>query len=81
VPPPPPQPQPVLALQFRVGHTYRRDATGALIHIVGVGPAKNGLAVYAAECLNEATQDQCFFPGQGRLILANANALGWTEQP
>jgi hypothetical protein len=80
-PTPPPGPTQPVVVGFRPGTTYRRDATGALLHITSVGALKNGIAVVAAECLNESTQDQCFFAGQGRFILANANTLGWTEQP
>lgn len=83
-PAPPPVPpgatQPVV-VGFRPGTTYQRDATGVRLHITSVGALKNGIAVVAAECLNESTQDQCYFAGQGRFILANANTLGWTEQP
>lgn len=79
-PVPPPTAQPLLVPEFRVGRTYKRDASGALVFVLGFGVASNGVAVLALECLNEAVHDQCFFPGQGRIIVANANALGWTEQ-
>jgi hypothetical protein len=78
--PPPPPPNP-LVVHFRVGVTYRRDATGVLLHMVALGPSKSGIAVLAAECLNESTQDQCWYPGAGRFILANAATSGWTEVP
>lgn len=89
VPAPVPQPSPVpptgtqapLVPAFKVGKTYKRDASGALIFILGVGVASNGVAVLATECLNEAVHDQCFFPGQGRILVANASPSGWTEQP
>lgn len=86
-PPTPPAPVPPqgdqapLVPNFQVGHTYRRDATGALIFITGLGVTKSGFAVLAAECLIESNQDQCFFPGEGRFILANASTSGWTDQP
>jgi hypothetical protein len=80
-PQPPPGPTQPVVVGFRPGVTYRRDATGALIHISGLGTLQGGIAVVAAECLTESTQDQCFFVGQGRFILANANTLGWTAQP
>lgn len=78
--PPPPPPDP-LVINFRVGVTYKREATGVLLHMVALGPSKGGVAVIAAECLNESAQDQCWYPGAGRFILANATTSGWTEQP
>jgi hypothetical protein len=84
---PPPAPVPPQGTQaplvpaFKVGKTYRRDASGALIFVLGMGVASNGVAVLATECLNEAVHDQCFFPGQGRILVANASPNGWTEQP
>lgn len=80
-PPPPPPPQGALVPEFQIGRTYRRDATGTRLHILALGTAKSGVAVLATECLDEAAQDQCYFPGQGRLILANASAAGWSVEP
>jgi hypothetical protein len=90
--PPAPAPEPApappttgqqapLTLRFQVGHTYTRPTTGVVLHMVAVGAVRNGLAVYAAECVNVVTAEQCFFPGEGRFILANAEALGWVEVP
>jgi hypothetical protein len=81
IPPPPPPPRNAVVLEFKVGHTYQRDATGVQIHIVAVGPSKSGIAVYAAECLTQSNEDQCWYPGAGRFILANAATSGWTEVP
>ena len=83
-PPPPPAPtgqQAPLVLQFQVGHTYRRPATGVVLHIAALGASKAGFAVYAAECLNEVSAEQCWYPGAGRFILGNASASGWEEVP
>jgi hypothetical protein len=73
----PDQPLPPNPDGFKVGKTYRRTATGALVFIVSIGQAKNGLFVTTAECLIESVQDQCYYPGDARLILSNANTLGW----
>lgn len=80
-PVPPQGAQAPLVPGFQVGHTYRRDASGALIYITGLVVVKSGYAVLAAECVIESAQDQCFFPGEGRFILANASTSGWTDQP
>lgn len=80
-PQPPPEPTQPVVVGFRPGATYQRDATGVRIHISGLGALKNGIAVVSAECLTESAQDQCYFAGQGRFILANATTQGWTEQP
>lgn len=79
--PPPPGTQAPLVLQFQVGRTYKREATGVVIHIAALGAGKNGLAVYAAECQNEVVAEQCWYPGAGRFILANASASGWVLVP
>lgn len=79
-PVPPQGAQAPLVPGFQVGHTYRRDASGALIYITGLVVVKSGYAVLAAECVIESAQDQCFFPGEGRFILAGAPTLGWTDQ-
>lgn len=77
---PPRTPQPVVALGgFRIGRTYERTETGTRLYFVALGQTAAGVAVYAAECLTEAPQDGCLFVGQGRLIVASANSLGWVE--
>lgn len=80
--PAPPTPEPPknapLVVEFQVGKTYRRDATGALLYIVALGTGRGGVALLAAECVVESRQDQCFFAGQGRLFYANASTSGWT---
>lgn len=81
VPPPPPAGVINLSGGFQVGRTYRRDTTGTELYIAALATTKNGTAVFVAECLNEGAQDQCFFPGEGRFILANARPDGWTEVP
>lgn len=68
------------ASTFTIGRTYRRDATGARIFMVSIGRASSGVLVVTAECLNESVQDQCYYPGAARLVLANANTLGWTQE-
>mgnify|MGYP000844798409 CR=1 FL=1 len=77
--PPPPPPNP-LVVNFRVGGTYRRDATGVRIHITGLGALKDGVAVLAGQCLTESVEDHCLFVGQGRFITANASTAGWSEE-
>lgn len=64
---------------FQVGHTYRRPSTGATIFVVSLGRARNGATVLATECLSVSPSDQCYFPGQGRFILANATINDWVR--
>lgn len=64
---------------FRIGHTYRRDATGVELYIAGMGQLRGGQPVIVAECLTVSDEDQCTAPGIGRFLAANANTLGWTE--
>lgn len=78
---PPANYQMPLVPQFQVGKAYRRDASGSEIFVIAIGAGRAGFALFATECLNESVPDGCFFVGQGRLILANANSLGWTEIP
>lgn len=70
---------PIVFNGFQVGHTYRRDATGAELYMVALGTIKGGLAVLAAQCLTVSREDGCLYQGEGRFVLANANTLGWTR--
>lgn len=73
-------PEPRLAAgTFRLGHTYRRDATGTVVYIAAAGQVSNGVAVIAMECLTVAAEDQCYAMNIGRFVVAHALTLGWTD--
>lgn len=83
--PAPPPPVPPTAINapnpegFAVGRYYRRDDTGTRLYIAGLNMLSNGVLVYAAECVDEAPHDLCYFKGMARFLVANGSKVGWTE--
>ena len=73
---PPPQPNPE---GFRLGHTYRRTATGTRIYIMSLGQDTRGFFAYTGECLDERTEDHCYGVGWPRLMYAHWSTSGWED--